>query len=117
LLELWEIARENHWGKLILLSQSQRPLRRVKAGESLIAWSWAWLVAGTPASVVRQWEVPPEASSSLIPNLISPAPTNARARTIHSSSQTLRQAVIKLLQSQTPCHPGSWAAYQWMGWE
>jgi hypothetical protein len=114
-LELWEILRQDWNSRVVLLEGSQRPLKRVKAGEGLLAWSWAMLTAKSPASIIREWPTSPENQQQLIARLLralcSPTPQTGRCQ----GSNCLRQGILKMIQSPEFSHPGNWAGYSWLG--
>src|SRR5262249_60886091 len=57
ILEAWEIMNLNLKADLAVLSACETARGRVRSGEGIIGLSWAFFVAGCPATVVSQWSV------------------------------------------------------------
>jgi CHAT domain-containing protein len=114
-LELREILHQDWNSRLVLLEGNQRPLKRLKAGEGLVAWNWALFTAKSPASIIREWPTGGESQSRLITGLLraicAPTPQTARCR----GSNCLRQEILKRVQSPEFRHPWNWAGYCWLG--
>jgi tetratricopeptide (TPR) repeat protein len=114
-LEAWEILKLNWPGRAVLLQESIRPVKRVKAGEGLQAWCWALVSAGTPASLIRQWETGPAANEALRNEILPPLRGLPNRQARLEGSEALRRCILKWLQTPGQAHPGVWAAYQWLG--
>jgi len=81
----------------------------------LIAWNWALFVAGSPASVIRQWETNPEAEALFITELHQLLKTSTSAGALIPGSDCLRKAIQSLSNSPGYRHPYFWASYRWLG--
>jgi CHAT domain-containing protein len=91
LLKLWEIASLNSKARVVVLPHTFTTSSS-QAGDALIALSWAWLIAGTPAVVLNRWE---GNSAEFIPEVYQ-----------------LRQKMLRLRRGQTP---SQWANYMFLG--
>lgn len=101
--------------RAVLLPESIRPVKRVKAGEGLQAWSWALLSAGAPAGLIRQWETGPDSGEALRIEILPPLRGLPDRQARLDGSEALRRGILKWLQTPGQAHPGFWAAYQWLG--
>jgi tetratricopeptide (TPR) repeat protein len=91
LLRLWEIASLNSKARVVVLPHTFTTSNS-QTGDALIALSWAWFVAGTPAVVLNRWE---GNSTEFIPELYQ-----------------LRQKMLRVRRGQTP---SQWANYMFLG--
>jgi CHAT domain-containing protein len=66
LLEAREIMQLNLHANLAVLSACDTALGQVRSGEGLIGMSWALFVAGTPTTVVSQWQVDSASTARLM---------------------------------------------------
>jgi CHAT domain-containing protein len=82
-------------------------------GAGMLGNAWAWLVAGTPATVVSRWEMEPAARSKFVAEFYSRAKLNTRNPT--SKTNALRQTVLELRRSTEYHHPYCWAAFAIIG--
>jgi CHAT domain-containing protein/tetratricopeptide (TPR) repeat protein len=116
LLEAWEIMNLDLSARLAVLSACQTGRGQVTAGEGLIGMAWAFFVAGVPTTVVSQWKVESASTSQLMiafhQNLVFRRDTSGRRL---STSQALRLAQLKLLESPAYSHPFYWAGFVVMG--
>src|SRR6185436_10755725 len=55
LLKLWEITTVNSKARVVVLPHAWTA-GQSQTGDALIALSWSWFVAGTPAVVLNRWE-------------------------------------------------------------
>lgn len=99
---------------ITVLSACETARGKYRSGEGLIGMSWAFLVAGTPTTVVSQWKVDSSSTSQLMVafhrNLkaSNAAPLNGRA-------EALRAAVLDLLHTPAYRHPFYWAGFVMIG--
>jgi CHAT domain-containing protein len=74
--------------------------------------SWAFLIAGTPATVVSQWKVDSASTSQLMvafhKNLKSQSEFSGKAK-------ALRSAALTLLENPQYKHPFYWAGFVVVG--
>ena len=68
----------------------------------MIALSWAWFIAGTPAVVVNRWEMGEAGFVSELHQRLKVEP----------SAEQFRQAVLKF---KTYAKPSQWAGYMFIG--
>ena len=66
LLEAWEIMNTQLRADLVVLSACETARGRVAAGEGVIGLMWAVFVAGSPATLVSQWQVDSASSTALM---------------------------------------------------
>jgi CHAT domain-containing protein len=99
---------------LAVLSACETARGRVSSGEGLIGMSWAFLVAGSPTTVVSQWKVDSASTSQLMVafhrNLkaAGSVPLTGRA-------EALRSAVLELMRTPAFSHPFYWAGFVMIG--
>ncbi len=114
-LETWEWMKLDLTADLVVLSQSCRPWKRIGMGQGLIAWNWALFVAGSPASVISQWETNPETEALFITELHRLLKASTSPGALIQGSDCLRKAIQSLSNSPVYRHPYFWASYQWLG--
>jgi CHAT domain-containing protein len=66
LLEAWELMQMDLKAELAVLSACDTARGRVGDGEGLIGMTWALFVAGVPATIASQWQVPSESTTRLM---------------------------------------------------
>lgn len=109
-----EILKMNLQADLTVLSACETARGKFRFGEGLIGMSWAFLVAGTPTTVVSQWKVDSASTSELMLafhrnlKVKSGSPLSGRA-------QALREAELQLLASPQYKHPFYWAGFVMIG--
>jgi CHAT domain-containing protein/Tfp pilus assembly protein PilF len=115
-LEAWEIAQLNLDTDLVVLSACETARGRLSAGEGMIGLTWAFFVAGSSATLVSQWKVD-EASTSELMLEFHRHLQNARYNSPKpaSKAEALRNATLKILQSNQYRHPFYWAAFVMIG--
>ena len=101
LLKLWEITSLNAKARVVVLPHVARA-SHPHTGAALIALSWSWFVAGTPAVVLNRWE---GNDAEFVSEL------HQRLKTEVNSDQ-LRQTMLKHRRSQAPSR---WAGYLFLG--
>jgi tetratricopeptide (TPR) repeat protein len=82
-------------------------------GAGMVANAWAWLVAGTPSTVVSRWEMEPAARSRFVAEFYTRARLSTRTPT--SKTNALRQAALQLRRSTEFHHPYFWAGFAMIG--
>jgi CHAT domain-containing protein/tetratricopeptide (TPR) repeat protein len=116
LLESWEIAKLDLKARVVVLSACETARGRVGAGEGMIGLTWAFFVAGSPATVVSQWKVDSAATKLLMLDfhrglksfLGNPKITNKKA-------EALRMAALTMLRNSEYRHPFYWASFVVVG--
>ena len=76
--------------------------------------SWAFLVAGTPTTVVSQWKVDAESSSELMIAFHRGLVANG-GRELRGRARALQRAAVALARSDRYRHPFYWAAFALIG--
>jgi CHAT domain-containing protein/Tfp pilus assembly protein PilF len=116
LLEAWEVMNLELKAEFVVLSACETARGRVGAGEGVIGLTWAWFVAGCPASVVSLWKVDSASTTQLMLDFhrnFKSATQNRVSRI--SKAEALRQAEMKLLRSKQYSHPFYWAGFVVIG--
>jgi CHAT domain-containing protein len=101
LLRLSEVTNLNSRARVVVLLHSSGA--REYSGNALIALSWAWFVAGTPAAVLNRWEM--RDTGGFVSEL------HQRFKTAASPEQ-FRLAILRVKPQTKPSH---WAAYMFLG--
>lgn len=108
---------------LVVLSACDTARGRIGAGEGVVGLSWAILLAGSASTVVSQWQVDADSTSSLMIGfhralLRRPAASSA---TSASSAQpprvstALRRAALDVMRDPRYAHPFYWASFRVVG--
>ena len=100
LLRLSEVTNLTSQARIVMLPYSSNGRDISPVGNALIATSWAWFVAGTPAVVINRWE-----TTGFVSEL------HQRLKTDPSPEQ-FRQAVLKF---RMQAKPSQRAAYMYIG--
>jgi CHAT domain-containing protein len=109
LLEAWELLNMDLKADLVVLSACETARGRVGAGEGMIGLSWALFVAGTPTTVVSQWKVDSASTTELMLEF------HRNLQGSNSKAQSLRKAMLKLLNTNQYKHPFYWAPFVVIG--
>jgi CHAT domain-containing protein/Tfp pilus assembly protein PilF len=109
LLEAWEVIDLDLKADLAVLSACETGRGRAGAGEGLIGLSWAFFVAGCPATVASQWKVESASTTELM------LAFHRRLRAGASKAGALRAAALKLLRDSRYRHPFYWAGFVIVG--
>ncbi|MCI0391915.1 MAG: CHAT domain-containing protein [Acidobacteria bacterium] len=114
LLEAWELMQLDLKADLAVLSACETARGRTSAGEGVIGLTWALFVAGTPATVVSQWEVESASTRDLMLGFHRQlqAPRVAGKLT---KAESLRRAALKLMKNPKTNHPFYWAGFVLVG--
>lgn len=116
LLEAWEMMNLDLQADIVVLSACETARGRTSAGEGVIGMSWALFIAGSPASVVSQWKVDSGSTTELMLEFHRQVKASAqRAKTPLTKSGALRQAALKLMQTERYKHPFYWAGFVIVG--
>jgi len=114
LLEAWELMQLDLKADLAVLSACETARGRTSAGEGVIGLTWALFVAGTPATVVSQWEAESASARDLMigfhRRLQAP-----RAAGKLTKAESLRRAALKLMKHPATSHPFYWAGFVLVG--
>jgi tetratricopeptide (TPR) repeat protein len=94
LLKLWEITNFNSKARVVVLPHAWTA-GQPQTGDALMALSWAWFVAGTPAVVVSRWE------------------GNDGDLVAEQNAEQVRQAILKVRRRAGPSY---WAGYVYLGY-
>jgi CHAT domain-containing protein len=107
-----EILRMSLRADLAVLSSCEMALGEYRYGEGMIGMSWAFMIAGTPTTVVSQWKADSASTSELMvafhKNLMSHPDFSGKA-------DALRGAALELLQKPVYKHPFYWAGFVVIG--
>jgi len=106
LLEAWEIMNTPLTADLVVLSACETARGRIAAGEGVIGLMWSVFVAGSPATLVTQWQVDSASSTALM--MAFHREWNGGARNV-SKSRALQRASLELLHTTGFSHPFYWA--------
>jgi CHAT domain-containing protein/Tfp pilus assembly protein PilF len=98
---------------LTILSACETALGAFRFGEGVIGMNWAFLVAGSPATVVSQWKVDSAGSSALM--LAFHRRIRAQGETISGRARALQAATLELIRSAQYRHPFYWAGFVMVG--
>ncbi len=116
LLEAWEIMKLDLKADLVVLSACETARGRVGAGEGVIGLTWALFVAGSPATLVSQWQVDSAATKTLMLAFHRGLRFGVGAsHTRASKAEALRQAALKMIRSGDYGHPFYWAGFIMVG--
>lgn len=114
LLTAREILGMNLQADISVLSACESARGKYRFGEGMIGMSWAFLVAGTPTTVVSQWKVDSASTSQLMVafhrNLSKTAGGAMPGR-----AEALRGAVLQVLNQPEYRHPFYWAGFVMIG--
>ena len=107
-----EILKMNLRADIAVLSACETARGKFRSGEGMIGMSWAFLIAGTPTTVVSQWKVDSASTSQLMVafhrNLKSHPDFSGKA-------EALRGAALALLTNPQYKHPFYWAGFVVIG--
>src|SRR4029077_4487717 len=109
LLEAREILEMSLDADLAVLSACETGRGQSGAGEGLIGMSWAFFVAGCPATVASQWKVEAAGTNRLM------LAFHREVRAGLSPAEALRLAALSQLRRPDERHPFYWAGFVAMG--
>jgi CHAT domain-containing protein/tetratricopeptide (TPR) repeat protein len=108
-LEAREVSRLRLGADLVVLSGCETGRGRLGKGEGIIGLTWAFALAGCPASVASQWRVDSAGTSRFMVAFHRALLGGAKA------SEALRTAARTLLAEPLYAHPFYWAAFELIG--
>jgi len=82
------------------------------SGDAAVGFSWAWFVAGTPATLVSRWKVDSPTLTTFLNEFYS---SMKPARTPVSKARALRQSLLTIRRSPEHQHPYYWAGFAMIG--
>jgi CHAT domain-containing protein len=109
LLEAREILDLKLNADLVVLSACETGRGQAGAGEGLIGMTWAFFVAGCPATVASQWKVEAASTSRLMLSF------HRGLRAGRTPAEALRLAALGQLKRPEERHPFHWAAFVAVG--
>jgi CHAT domain-containing protein len=109
LLEAREILDLRLRADLAVLSACETGRGQAGAGEGLIGMSWAFFVAGCPATVASQWKVDAASTGRLM------VAFHRELKTNRTPAEALRLAALAQLRRPRERHPFYWAGFVAMG--
>ena len=109
LLEAREILDLRLDADLAVLSACETGRGQSGAGEGLIGMTWAFFVAGCPATVASQWKVEAASTTRLM------LAFHRELRAGRTPAEALRQAALAQLRRPDERHPFYWAGFVAMG--
>lgn len=116
LLEAREVLKLDLQAELVTLSACETARGNIGTGEGVIGLSWAFFVAGSPATLVSQWKVESSSTTKLMLNFYRQQQATAAATgPTPTKAAALRQAALALLQMPQYKHPFYWAAFVLIG--
>jgi CHAT domain-containing protein len=115
-LEAREIMQMDLKADLVVLSACETARGHISAGEGVIGLTWALFVAGTPTSVVSQWEVDSVSTVTLMLAFHRALKSEAHdSGSAFSTARALQRAELQLLRSRQYAHPFYWAGFVVVG--
>jgi CHAT domain-containing protein/tetratricopeptide (TPR) repeat protein len=113
-LEAREVLALKLNAELTVLSACETARGRIGAGEGVLGLAWAFLAAGSRATLVTQWKVASQGTAEWMDQFYQHLfdPTRPAALT---SAAALRQASLHALQSPQYQHPFYWAGFVLLG--
>jgi CHAT domain-containing protein len=112
LLEAWEIMRMSLNADLVVLSACETARGKVSAGEATIGITWAFFVAGSPATLVTQWKVESASSTALMTAFHRGWKGGGTGL---SKAKALQMAAVQMLHKRNYSDPFYWAGYILIG--
>ncbi|MGH9764656.1 MAG: CHAT domain-containing protein, partial [Blastocatellia bacterium] len=109
ILEAWEVANMNVKADLVVLAACSTAGGKVAPGEGMIGLSWAFFIAGCPATIASQWDVEADSTTKLMIEF------HRQMLAGRSKAEALRQAELKLLKGTEYSHPFYWAPFTIVG--
>ena len=109
LLEARELLTMNLNAELAVLSACETARGHVGEGEGMIGLSWALLVSGVPTTVLSQWRVASESTSTFMTDF------HQNRRKAMNDADALRAAALSLRKNPAYQHPFYWAPFTLIG--
>jgi CHAT domain-containing protein/tetratricopeptide (TPR) repeat protein len=116
LLEAWEMMKLDLHAEMVVLSACDTARGRNVSGEGVIGMSWAFFIAGSPATVVSQWKVDSNSTTELMLEFHRQLKARMqRTKANVTKSEALRQAALRLMKTEGYKHPFYWAGFVVVG--
>jgi CHAT domain-containing protein/Tfp pilus assembly protein PilF len=109
MLEAWEVMQLRLKARLAVLSGCETARGRIGAGEGVLGLSWAFFVAGCPATIVSQWKVDSASNQPLMVGFHRELLAGA------NTSEALRTAALELRKDERYHHPFYWGPFVLIG--
>ena len=110
-LQLREVMDLQSSAEMVVASTAQQSVGF--SGNAAVGFSWAWFVAGTPATLVSRWKVEAPTSSTLLSGFYSSIKPSTRTRV--SKTRALHQSLLTIRRSADRQHPYYWASFALIG--
>lgn len=110
-LQVREIMDLQSTAELVVASTAQQ--NAGLNGNAAVGFSWAWFVAGTPATLVSRWKVESPTLSTLLTGFYSSIKPASRTRV--SKARALHQSLLAIRRSADHQHPYYWASFAMIG--
>jgi CHAT domain-containing protein len=110
-LQARELMNLRSTAELVVASRAQH--NADLNGAAPVGFSWAWFVAGTPATMATRWSIDPSALSIILNGFYSSVRPTRRAPI--SKARALHQSLLSLRKSIDYEHPYYWAGFAMIG--
>jgi CHAT domain-containing protein len=102
--------------EMVVLSACDTGLGQPVSGEGMMGLAWALFVAGTPTSVITQWQVRDDGMNRLMLEFYKQLrQSGVNAQPTISKAEALRRAQLSLMKDDAYKHPYHWAAVALVG--
>lgn len=108
-LEARELMTTRLKARLAILCGCETARGRIGPGEGMIGLSWAFMVAGCPATIVSQWKIDEAAATPLM------LAFHKELRAGKSAADALQRAVAGMRKDERYRHPFYWAPFVLVG--
>jgi CHAT domain-containing protein len=116
LFDVSEIAELDLNANMAILSACETGSGSIGNGEGVISMAWAFLVAGTPTTIVSRWRVDSASTSELMVELHRQLiKYNRDAVQTSGKVEALRDASLMLMRNKQYRHPFFWAGFIALG--
>jgi CHAT domain-containing protein len=115
LLEAREVLALDLRADLVVLSACETGLGKGVGGEGVLGLTWAFFVAGAPATVVSQWQVEDTSTGALMRAFYAGFLKPAKGAPALPRAGALRAAQLRLLRDGAHGHPYYWAPFVLVG--
>jgi len=105
LLEARELIALGMRADLVVLSACSTARGDIRSGEGLVGLAWAFLIAGSPATIGSQWKVSSQSTAELMIELHRALTANPQL----GKAEALRAAQLELQKKYK--HPFYWSAF------
>lgn len=114
-LEARELMDLDLKAEMVVLSACETGLGKQVRGEGVLGLTWALFVAGTPTSVVSQWQVEDTSTGALMAGFYKALLQPAKGAVAPTKAEALRRAQLALMQDGKHAHPYYWAPFVVVG--